>query len=106
MLEMIKEEDQVLLVQNIGKMYRESLAELENEKKDQIREEQGFYLSLSVKEKVDEIVQNLRIEYAIIIQREFLEEKSKNWYEKYFTLEEYNMYKKGAIHSFLHCLYG
>lgn len=105
MIEGISEENKEVLMKNIGKMYQDSLISIKHEQ-GVIREENGVYINLRTKEKIDEIVESLRLEYAIIIQREFLDGACKNWFEKYFNEEEYKMYKKGAIAEFLHCLYG
>lgn len=105
MIEGISEENKEVLIKNIGKMYQDSMASIKSIQ-GVIKEENGIYINLRMKEKIDGVVGNLRLEYAIIIQREFLDGACENWFEKYFSVEEYNMYKKGAIAEFLHCLYG
>lgn len=94
------------LVQNIGVMYRDSLRLAKNDAFSQVSEKEGIYHCLELRYKIEAIMQDLRLEYAFIIQKEFLEENSGRWYEKYLNDEEYQLFKIGAIDAFLHCLYG
>ena len=94
------------LVRNIGKMYRDSLQLAKSDAFSQVSEREGIYHCLELRYKIERIMNDLRLEYAFIIQKEFLEENSGNWYEKYLSQEEYSLYRVGAIDEFLHCLYG
>ncbi len=101
----VSEYDKEKLVTNAIKMYKDSLLLL-NDDSGRINENMGVYSCLSMKDKVEHILEGLRLEYAYIIRREYMESSVGNYYQQYFSEEEYIMYKKGAIDSFLHCLYG
>ncbi|NBK96443.1 MAG: hypothetical protein EOM50_00215 [Erysipelotrichia bacterium] len=94
------------LVKNIGVMYRDSLCLVKNDAFSSVSEKEGVYHCLTLKTKVDHILKGLRLEYAFIIQKEYLEENKGKWYATYLSEEEYQLYKNGAIDAFLHCLYG
>lgn len=105
-LENISTQNKEFLIKNVGKMYRDSTQLAINRNTTRVEESNGLYVCLEMKFKIETILNELRLEYALIIQKEFLENKENEWYLEYFTKEEYSMYKKGAIDSFLHCLYG
>lgn len=94
------------LVKNIGVMYRDCLQLAKADAFFQTSEKEGSYHCMQLRLKIEEIMKNLRLEYAFIIQKEYLEENYGNWYEKYLAEEEYQLFKQGAIDEFLHCLYG
>lgn len=94
------------LVENIGVMYRDSLQLAKSDAYSRVSEEEGIYHCLELRYKIEKIMQDLRLEYAFIIQKEYLEENTGKWYSKYMDEDEYEMFKIGAIDAFLHCLYG
>lgn len=94
-----------MLIANVGKMYRDS-KQIASESVLCIKEEEGVYSCLKVKDKIDRILQDMRLEYAYIIQKDFLEVSDEKWYVPFFSEEEYKLYRKGAVDSFLHQLYG
>lgn len=94
------------LVKDIGVMYRDSQQLAKSDAFSRVSEKDGVYHCLELKHKIERIMQNLRLEYAFIIQKEYLEDNKGKWYTKYMDEEEYKMFKNGAIDAFLHCLYG
>ena len=82
------------LMMYIGKIYRECLETHENLIENKI-----------FKERVDDILERMNNEYVCIIKNDFLSPKEEGWYHKIFTKKEYFAYKKGAMKTFLHCLY-
>lgn len=102
---MVNDIDKERLVFNAMKMYKDSIALL-YEDVGKVHEGKGIYSCLSMKDKIERILETMRLEYVYIIRREFLEGLQGKYYENYFSDEEYLLYKKGAIDSFLHCLYG
>ncbi len=71
-----------------------------------VKEKINVYACLSLKGKIDHILEEMRLEYAYIIRREYIALERAGYYEQYFSASEYILYKKEAIDSFLHCLYG
>lgn len=105
-LNAISKENKEYLAMNVGTMYRDSTRLAYEGNFQRVEETNGLYVCLEMKKKIDDILMGMRLEYAFIIRKEFLENKQGNWYLDYFSEEEYQLYKKAAIDEFLRCLYG
>lgn len=102
----ISDENKEYLAMNVGTMYRDSVVLAKESSLQRVEELDGTYVCLEMKNKIDTILQTMRLEYAFIIRNEYLDKKEKNWYLQYFSKEEYEVYKKAAVDEFLRCLYG
>lgn len=102
---MVDDENKEKLVVNIGKMYRDS-KQIASESVMCVKEEEGVYSCLKVKDRMDSILRDMRLEYAYIIQKDFLEVSDEKWYVDFFTEEEYRLFRKEAIVAFLRMVYG
>lgn len=94
------------LVKRIAKKYRDAKLLLRQQPSLWEMKQENHADCIRFCRKMDQILMAMRLEYAFIIQKEFFEEKDENWYQNYFSEEEYKMYKKGAVDTFLHCVYG
>ncbi len=101
---MINEEQKHILMIQAMHMYTESISSIEDDTVNQY----GFdvHHCLSMKQRVELILEELRVEYAYIITREYIKKEGGAYYLNYFDENDYLNHKKHAIDSFLHCLYG
>ena len=70
-----------------------------------LREQEQQYHQRALKMDIDQILERMPQELAVIIRNDFLEPKSKDWWRNVYDVMLYYRLKNIAINAFFHCLY-
>ncbi|MEG0823324.1 MAG: hypothetical protein RR929_02600 [Erysipelotrichaceae bacterium] len=104
MIELRNQQKQDLLI-NMGYLYQKEKLSLALREANIVFEEEGTYLHKDLIKKIELILNSMRVEYALVIQKEYLENNHVDWWKCYYSKATYEAMKSRAIDVFLSCLY-
>lgn len=95
--------EKIEVVQYVSKMYRDVKLQMKEGERPQAKkymlDREAEFVSY-----IDQIVSLLPREYELIIRYDFLEEREKKWWQKYFKKSTYYRKKSKAIEAFVDCV--